>query len=212
MHNRFSVSILLVIATVVWGTFLLILGVELTWDYAKPYSLTLGVLTSSLWVFDKYLWRIWPFTIFCKRPDLRGTWRATLQSSYVNPETKVRIQASEAYVVIRQSFSSISIRLMTDQSESFLVVGNIDTQNDGTSYLHGVYQSEPSILLRSGISEIHYGSFRYKILGNPPTELNGHYWTDRNTNGSIRLFGKNKELFDSFLQAKNSNAALIFHQ
>jgi hypothetical protein len=32
-----------------------------------------------------------------------------------------------------------------------------------------------------------YGAFQYRVIGAPPTKMNGHYWTDRNTNGSIQL-------------------------
>lgn len=205
MLNRFSVSVLLIIATAVWGAFLWILGVELSWDYAKPYSLTLAVLTSALWLFDRLLWKTWPISLFCKRPNLNGTWQATLRSTYVDPSTGNHAPEIKGFAAIRQTFSSFSLRLMTEQAESFLIVGSLDVQDDGTSYLHGVYQSDPNILLRSNVSEIHYGSFRYRILGNPPAELNGHYWTDRNTNGSIRLFNQRKEVFDSFSHASTSD-------
>ncbi len=199
--NRFSVSVLLIIATVVWGAFLWILGIELTWDHAKPYSLTVAVLTSSLWLFDKHLWKTWPFSLFCKRPNLNGTWRVTLQSSYIDPKTDKRAPEIKGFAAVRQTFSSVSLRLMTEQAESFLIVGSLDVLDDGASYFSGVYQSDPDILLRSNVSEIHYGSFRYRVLGSPPTELSGHYWTDRSTNGSIRFSDRRTEVFDSFIHA-----------
>lgn len=185
----------------VWGAFLWILGLELTWDYAKPYSFTLTVLTLSLWLFDKYLWKTWPISLFFKRPNLNGTWQVNLQSSYVYPQTAERVPEIKGFAAIRQTFSTISLRLMTEQADSFLIVGSVDVQEDGASFLTGVYQSDPSILLRSKVSEIHYGSFRYRILGSPPTEMSGHYWTDRNTNGSITIFDRKKEIFDSFTHA-----------
>lgn len=201
--DRLSISVLLIIATVVWGAFLWILGIELSWDHAKPYSLTLAVLTSSLWLFDKHLWKTWPVNLFCKRPNLTGTWQVSLQSSYVDPRTSERVSAIKGYASVRQTFSSISLRLMTEQSDSFLIIGSFDIQNDGVAYFYGAYQSDPNILLRSSVSEIHYGSFKYKVLGNPPSELNGHYWTDRNTTGSIRLFDRRKEILDSFSHAED---------
>lgn len=106
------------------------------------------------------------------------------------------------YATIRQTLTSLSIRLMTEQSESFLVASSFDVKVDGTTYIYGVYQSDPSILLRSKVSEIHYGSFKYKVVGQPPVALNGHYWTDRNTNGSIKLTGRRRLHFDSYDLAK----------
>jgi len=139
--------------------------------------------------------------MFCKRPNLNGTWRVTLQSSYVDTETSEQVPAIPGFAAIRQTFTSLSIRLMTEQAESFLVTNSFDLHNDGTTYIYGVYQSDPDILLRSSVSEIHYGSFKYKVLGKPPLELKGHYWTDRGTNGSIRFFDRRDKLFDSFSHA-----------
>lgn len=203
MPDRLSVSVLLVVATVVWGAFLWILGIELSWDHAKPYSLTLAVLTSLLWLFDRYLWRIWPAKHFCKQPDLIGTWRVILQSSYIDTSTRKRIPEVYGYAAARQTFSSISVRLMTDQADSFLISGSFDIHSDGVTYLYGVYQSDPSILLRSEVSEIYYGSFKYKVIGSPPHELTGHYWTDRSTSGAVKLFGRTREVADSFSQASS---------
>ena len=203
MLDRFSVSVLLIIATVVWGGFLWILGIELSWDHAKPYSLTLAALTTSLWLFDKHLWKTRPILAFIKRPNLNGTWQVSLQSSYVHPETGDRVQEIEGYASIRQTYSSVSVRLMTEQAESFLVSGGFDVHSDGASYLYGVYQSDPSIHLRSKVSEIHYGSFKYKVIGSPPLELVGHYWTDRATSGSIRIYGRRSEITDSFAHASD---------
>ena len=207
MLDRLFISVLLIIAIVVWGLFLWILGIELTWDYAKPYSLTLAVLTSFLWLFDKYLWKVWPTSLFYRRPNLNGTWQVTLQSSYIDPETNKHAAEIKAYAAVRQTFSSISIRMMTEQSESSLVSGRLSIQDDGVAYLYGVYQNDPKILLRSNVSEIHYGSFKYKVLSNPPRELIGHYWTDRNTSGSIRLFDRRRDIFDSFSHAEESRSA-----
>ncbi|WP_299655373.1 hypothetical protein [uncultured Jannaschia sp.] len=203
MLDRFSVSVLLIIATLVWGVFLWILGIELSWDHAKPYSFTLAVLTSLLWLFDKHLWKAWPIKFFCKRPNLNGTWQVSLQSSYVDPETSKVVPATKGYAAIRQTFSSISLRLMTEQADSFLIVGSFDIQNDGVAYLYGAYQSDPTVHLRSNVSEIHYGSFKYKVIGGPPFELSGHYWTDRKTSGTIRLFDRREDIFDSFSLAND---------
>lgn len=202
--NRTSVSILLIIAIAVWGGFLWVLGIELTWEHAQPYSLTLAVITSCLWLFDRYIWKIGPVQYFIRRPNLNGTWRVSLQSSYKNPESEGLVASANGFAVVRQTFSSISIRLMTEQAESFLVASSFDVQADGTTYVYGAYQSDPSIHLRSGISEIHYGSFRYKVIGRPPSQIAGHYWTDRNTNGSIYLVDRKNVFFDSFIEAGDS--------
>jgi SMODS-associating 2TM, beta-strand rich effector domain len=209
--SRTSISVLLIIAVSVWGAFLWLLGIELTWDHAKPYSLTLAALTSAIWIFNSYLWKVWPIRLLCKMPDLNGTWQAALQSSYVSPVSGEIVPPIVGFATVRQSFLKISIRLMTEESESFLVASSFDLQEDGTSYLYGVYQSDPGILFRKSggftgkrVSHIHYGSFKYKIVGRPSIELNGHYWTDRGTNGSIRLFDRRLQIFDSYSHANEN--------
>jgi hypothetical protein len=205
--NRTPVSILLVIAIAVWGGFLWLLGIDLTWEHAQPYSLTLAALTSCLWLFDQYIWKVRLVQKLVRRPDLNGTWRVTLQSSYKENGSGELAAEVVGFAVIRQTFSSMSIRLMTEQSESFLVASSFDVQPDGTTYVYGAYQSDPSIHLRSGISEIHYGSFRYKVIGRPPSRIDGHYWTDRNTTGSISLVDRKSLFFDNFNEAKDAWAA-----
>ena len=202
--NRTTVSILLIISFVVWGGFLWVLGIEPTWDYAQPYSFTLATITSCLWLFDRYIWKIWPVYKLVRHPDLNGTWRVSLQSSYKVPGSEDPGAAVDGFAVVRQTFSYMSIRLMTEHAESSLVASSFDIQADGTTFVYGAYQSDPSIHLRSGISEIHYGSFRYKVIGRPPIQVNGHYWTDRNTNGSISLTDRKNVFFDGYIEARDA--------
>ncbi len=101
------------------------------------------------------------------------------------------------------------MRLLTESDhESFLVASSFDIKNDGTVYVYGVYQGEPSIADRKAVSAIHYGSFQYKVIGNPATELKGHYWTDRDTGGSIVLRDRQTQFFDSFGSAAAARIAI----
>ncbi|WP_366512535.1 hypothetical protein [Mesorhizobium sp.] len=88
---------------------------------------------------------------------------------------------------IRQTFSTISIRITTASSNSVLKADRLVVAGDGAAEVFGVYQSDPDIHLRGAQSEIHYGAFRYSLKGSPPVEMTGTYWTDRNTRGSIQL-------------------------
>ncbi len=168
----------------------------------KPYSLTLGVLTGGWSLFNKYLWRRTPCKFFVRRPDLNGMWKAVLQSTYKDPQTGQTKGPIDAYVAIRQTFTTLSIRLMTaDKHESVLVASSFDISDDGTTHVYGIYQGVPNISDRKDVSAIHYGSFKYKAIGAPVTELRGHYWTDRDTGGSIDIFDCRPAMFDSFESA-----------
>ena len=204
MFSRLSVSVILTIAVVVWAGARWSFGHDLAWNQLAPYTITLWALTISLTLFDRYLWRKFPVYWFCRVPDLTGTWSVELRSTYKDPETGRPTPPVDGFASIRQTYSSLSIRLMTKHQDSFLVAHEIKRHDDGSVEIFGVYQSDPNIHLRGEVSEIHYGSFRYRVVDDPPTEMTGHYWTDRNTKGSIRLFGRKPALFDSFASAQEA--------
>ena len=202
MFSRFLVSVILTIAAVFWGGALWSFGHDLAWNQLAPFAITLSGLTISLTLFDRYLWRKFPLDRFCWVPDVTGTWSAELKSTYKDPETGCPTPPVDGFVSIRQTYSSLSIRLMTKHQESFLVAHAIKRHEDGSVDIFGVYQSDPNIHRRGEVSQIHYGSFKYRVVGNPPREMTGDYWTDRNTKGSIRLFRRKPALFDSFTSAQ----------
>ena len=204
LSARASISALLIIATVVWAAFLWALGIELTWGHAIPFSLTLTAVTSAWWFFDKHLLKFWLGRWFVRRVYISGTWYVELQSTYKNPETGELVEPIVGYAVVRQTLTTLSIRLMTEQSESYLLANSFDIHDDGTTDIYGVYQSDPIIHRRSGDSEIHYGSFKYKVIDRPVSGLEGNYWTDRNTKGSVRFSGRKRKYYDSFKLAQEA--------
>jgi hypothetical protein len=173
-------------------------------DFVKPFGIVVGVITFFITLFNKYLWswkifRGW----YVKRPDLRGTWKVELKSSWVNPETGEKIAPIYGYAVVRQSLTNLSFRLMTKESRSVLVAHSIEQQEDDDLFkLVGVYRNEPKIELQGVRSEIHHGSFALEIHGSPVEGLDGHYWTDRATKGGIKLFNKVGKLYTTYEQAE----------
>jgi hypothetical protein len=190
MFTRISISSTIILAALVWAASLWFFGVDLAWEYTKPFSFTVVVVTSILTAFDRWLWRWPPCRWLHDVPDINGNWKVELHSSYMDPQTGQRSDPVEGTAIIRQTFSDRSIRLDTERNKSFLLAERLVRHGDGAYEVIGVYQSDPDIHLRGGVSEIHYGAFRYSIAGNPPAEMRGHYWTDRNTAGSIRLTKK----------------------
>ena len=157
----------------------------MTWDYLKPFSITLAIVLAILTAFDRFLWH-WPIiSWFVPIPDLRGTWKIELQSTYVDP-SGIPAAKVEGEAVIRQTFSSMSIRTRSASSSSVLRAERVDVQPDGQVEIYGVYQSDPKIQLRGVSSEIHYGAFRY-VVDKHANVMEGTYWTDRITKGSITL-------------------------
>lgn len=208
MLTRLHISSFIGLTIIVWLVALWFQGMPvLSVDFVKPFGIVVGSITLVVAVFNKYLWSWRIFKgWYVKRPDLRGTWIVELKSSWVNPDTGKTIDPIFGYAVIRQSLTSLSVRLMTKESRSVLVAHNIDQQEDEDLFkLVGVYRNEPKIELQGVRSEIHHGSFLLEIHGNPPYELQGHYWTDRGTKGGMKLSARVPKRYDTYEQAAIAN-------
>src|SRR5262245_13979619 len=122
MLSRLHLSAILLVAAAIWGAMLVFEGVAINGTWFRPFSTVVGVLLLLLVAFDLWAWR-WRFLRgwFVPRPDLRGTWRVELQSEWKNPATDTVVGPIVAYLVVRQTFSSLSVRMLTAESASELV-------------------------------------------------------------------------------------------
>ena len=202
MPKRLHVSALLMLAATVWGAMLLLNGFAITPKFFQPFSLVVGVVVLALSAFDVWLWRVpvlqgW----FVKRPHLWGTWRATFQSTWIDEATGEQIGPRSAYAVIRQTYTQTSLRLLTSESTSELLVDDIVLGTDGTFRLFGVYRNEPKVAVRHR-SEMHYGAIALTVYSEPLLRLEGAYWTDRQTRGDLLLADRKTEEHDSFESAR----------
>lgn len=202
MLSRLHLSAILLVAATLWGGMLVFEGVAVNGMWFRPFSTVVGILLLLLVIFDIWAWR-WRLLHgwFVPRPDLRGTWRVELQSNWKNPETDTVISPIVAYLVIRQTFSSLSIRMLTAESTSELVAAEINKANDGTYRLAAVYRNEPKLSVRDR-SPIHYGAFVLNVQGDPVKHLAGYYWTDRNSRGELRTLARHSLIVGSFKEAQ----------
>jgi hypothetical protein len=205
MITRLHISSFIALTIAVWLLALWMQGMPvISVNFIKPFGTVVGIITFVSVVFNKYLWSWKIFKgWYVKRPDLRGSWEVELKSSWINEETGEVVEPIMGYAVIRQTLTSLSLRLMTKESRSVLITYNIEQQEDDELFkLVGVYRNEPKIELQGVRSEIHHGSFLVEIHGNPVYEMQGHYWTDRGTKGSLKIFNKQSKLYDTFEQAR----------
>lgn len=202
MLSRLHLSTILVVAAALWGGVLVVEGVAVNGTWIRPFSTVVGVLLLLLAAFDLWAWRLrvlhgW----FVPRPDLRGTWRIELQSDWKDPATDAVIGPIVAYLVVRQTFSSLSIRMLTAESASELVAAEINKAGDGTYRLAAVYRNEPKLSVRER-SPIHYGALLLDVQGDPVKNLAGYYWTDRNSRGEVRTLTRHGTIVGSFKEAQ----------
>ncbi len=85
MFTRLQITVALAVATAAWGTALWLQGTPLSWNHLAPFTTVVGVLVLVALAMEHWLWRLrifqgWLFD----RPDLRGTWKVTIQSEWVN--------------------------------------------------------------------------------------------------------------------------------
>jgi SMODS-associating 2TM, beta-strand rich effector domain len=202
MPSKNQLSVIIIVAAVVWACSLWLLGLPINWQYTKPFATTMTVLTALLFVFDKWIWK-WPIfkSWLVNQPNLHGTWKVLLQSTWIDPATGKVIAPIECIMTIRQTYSQFSARLFTRESSSYLVAHKIERHNDGIFQLFGTYQNTPSITLRGDRSEIHYGALVLEVRGDPPKSLVGHYWTDRGTKGSLELSDRKPKIFEGYKEA-----------
>jgi len=204
MLTRLHISSFVGLTIGVWLLALWIQGMPvLSAEFVKPFGVVVGLISLFVTIFNKYIWswrifRGW----YVKRPDLRGTWKVELQSSWVDPDTGEQVDPIIGYASVRQSLTFLSLRLMTKESRSVLVAHSIEQQEDDDLFkLVAVYRNEPQIELQGVRSEIHHGSFALEVHGTPPYELQGHYWTDRATRGSMKLKERVKKIYDTYEHA-----------
>lgn len=204
--ERIHIPVFLAIAMLAWGITLLLQGTPVTWAHGKPFTMVAGFLGAFWFVFDRFLWRLsflhgW----FVKRPDLRGTWRVKLQSSYINSETEKCVPMIVCYMGVKQTLGELKMHLMTPESESWFIASHIRPSPSGSGYqVIGVYTNCPNIhLRRERISEIHKGALIIISHGSDvqPNLLEGEYWTDRNTNGTINFTNRVRQIFTRFEDA-----------
>jgi len=198
--SRTHLTPLLAVAVVVWSVLLILNGQSLSFDLLKPFSTVAGGIGVVALAFERWMWR-WRFLYpwFVSTPNLHGTWSGQLMSDWKR-EDGSNIPPIVVYLVVRQTLSTISMRLLTPESSSVLLGGNVTKEIDGVETVTGIYLNTPDILRRDG-SQIHHGGLILQVQGHPPARLEGEYWTDRATKGRLCLTARSDKLVQSFNEA-----------
>lgn len=209
MPTRLHISSFIGLTIAVWLLALWAQGMPvLSLAFVKPFSIVVGVISLVVFLFNKYAWA-WPIFRgwYVNRPDIRGTWKVEIRSSWIDPKTGKGIEPIVAYAAVRQSLSSLSLRLMTPESRSKLIAHSIEQEEDGLFRLAGIYRNEPRIELQGVRSDIHHGAFSLEIHGQPVESLEGHYWTDRETKGAMRLHDRRSKFYETYEKANQAFVA-----
>lgn len=154
--------------------------------YKAIYDISTTIsINIIIWLaFIRWLWKLkifYPWLV--QVPDLSGQWKGTTVSNWNNKsESPIPME-----IIIIQTFLNIQIRMKTGESRSFSIAASFDINNErGQQQLFYSYLNVPKASVRDR-SEIHYGSAMLAFVGFNVQELEGEYWTSRETTGEIHL-------------------------
>ena len=158
----------------------------------KYLSLTATIITSSLVIAGQFLWFTlvnWvPWLQTKTFPDLNGTWKGVMHSTYKVPETGEPWPPIDITITIRQTLLSISITMKSGESTSYSSRENLEP--DYANKLFRVwysYSNEPKAAVRhrsaphNGVAflEIDWDDNRNKLVG--------RYYNDRGSSGDMDI-------------------------
>lgn len=182
------------IAAMSWFLIAMLMDVRINEFWTKPLGFATSATVLIVLAFDRYVW-FWLPARVVRYPRLRGTWRAEL----VFHGGQGPVEKRDAYVVIRQTFSQISVVMLLESSRSVSSTAKI-RKVDGRHQLSYVYWSGASVLNREG-NPPHRGAADLIVRNSPGVGFEGDYWTDRRTVGRIVSQGHSSAIFDDFANA-----------
>jgi SMODS-associating 2TM, beta-strand rich effector domain len=184
MTGQAHISALVWVAACTWAIALLINGTDVSWEYAKPFSVVVSVVSGVIVLFDRWLWRLPFVNSLVGRPKLEGTYWGELRSEWTDA-TGQRVAPIPIAMVVRQTHTTLTLTLFTPESSSTTLAAAIELAPDGRYSVVGVYRNEPKLSIQDR-SRVHHGGLRLQVIESP-AQLVGSYWTDRRTQGEIEL-------------------------
>lgn len=174
-------------------------GFRISWEALRLIPEVVFIYAVLYFIFITWVWRL-PFLQgwIIPFPDLQGTWQGTLNSTWINPDTGNTPPPIPVILVIKQSFESISCVMYTKESSSYSTAALLSREDDsGIEDLSYMYTNTPELTARSR-SPRHDGAAILRIITTPERSLQGEYWTNRKTTGTISLTFRSKNLSESF--------------
>jgi hypothetical protein len=196
----------IVISTIaIWAAVLLVFEIELTGSVEALKKLPLVVtIEAGIWlVFTQWAWKQNIFQSWLvAEPIVQGTWKGTLKSTWVNPETGVAPDPIPIVFSIKQDFYNISCSIYTQESSSHSYFGRIyiDESSDVKRFIY-TYTNKPKASVRHR-SEYHDGTANLRIIGGSQNKMEGDYWTTRKSTGDIEVEFVQKKLVSSFSEVE----------
>jgi hypothetical protein len=201
MRNKLYIQVVAAVVVTVFAV-----GIWSTGDVPKIgwlrfFSLGVWIAFAVLLAWDKVIWHFpWIQKLKAVPRDIRGTWKGSLNSQWIDEATGRPPEEKDVFLVVRQDASTVSVVLLTDQSRSCSSLAEV-VEDRTAAMLHYLYLNRPQSRVENR-SRIHPGAASLDLIGRPVTRLSGHYWTDRNSRGELEFSEKQIAYVDGFVEAK----------
>lgn len=185
-------------------TIIVAAGFCLAWGYDAVYEFMTGQVPNnikliSLIVFIigvvfagiaeitwRPLWRRFPLLQRKTFPDLNGSWKGTLTSTWIDPETGSPKPPIPTEIIIRQGLFTTSVSLKTQKSASHSTRCFLEPFRDtGRFRIWYSYNNDPQAQFQHRSSPHEGVGFLECEFGTDPNRLIGRYYTARHTTGDI---------------------------
>jgi SMODS-associating 2TM, beta-strand rich effector domain len=187
---------IILVAAAISGALALLQGGKIDSALLRAVFPASSAVIFLLFIFDRWAWR-WPLVGgLVTRPNLHGTWKCELRSSYEARAGEV----IESYLVIDQTYTRICVRMLFDRSQSISMSGDL-VDEGGRCVLYYVFRSEKSALEPDSNPPAR-GAADLKVSRKPRVALEGDYWMERGTKGTLATVGRSKTLYDAFPAAQ----------
>jgi hypothetical protein len=153
--------------------------------------------------FERWGWRwqrLHPHLV--GQPVVSGTWRGDLESFWADPDRGGQHPPIKTvYLTIRQTLTTVFVRLLTDESASDQMAGSVQKTPSGNWVISYTYANTPKLGLRKQ-SPLHLGGAALTIYGEPATRIEGEYWTDRDSKGTLTMAVRVPAIAPGFAEAQ----------
>jgi hypothetical protein len=184
VSTKVQVQVVAAVVVLVFAIGIITSGGTVDSGWLKFYSYAVSVALVLLAVWNRWGWRTGLAQRFTATPrNLSGTWRGTLTSEWIDPKTRKSPPPKPAFLVLRQSASSLSVTMLTDEMRSTSDMARVGGP-EGEVCLSYVYLSRPKSSVDKR-SPIHQGTTMLDVVGRPATRLHGRYWTTRDSKGEL---------------------------
>lgn len=197
--NRPVVITIIGITAAVWLFAAAVFGLPTTvLEAAQPFGTAITAATLFILGFNYYMWR-WPLFRRWLRsePDLKGAWRFELQTTWVDPATGAVPGPILGFAQIDQTATTLTLRIFSEKSRSKTLSWAFSKDHE-VFELAIVYQNDPEIKYRDEESRIHKGAAIFYMRGYRPDSIEGEYWTERKSTGTLKFMDRREFELNSF--------------